>query len=119
MIKVEDHEAIRRAYFIEDKPIRQIARELHHGREVIRRAIASPELNRYTLQSPREAPVLGPYKARIEELVAENQKMPRKQWYTGDKIFEIIQQEGYQGAASTVRGYVAGTCLAFNEQSIK
>jgi transposase len=107
MIKVEDHEAIRRAYFIEEKPIRQIARELHHGREVIRRAIASPEPNRYSLQSPREAPVLGPFKARIEELVAENRQMPRKQGYTGDKIFEIIQQEGYQGAASTVRGYVA------------
>ena len=100
MIKVEDHEAIRRAYFVEEKPIRQIARELHHGREAIRRAIASPEPPSYTLQSPREAPVLGPYKARIEELVAGSQEMPRKQRYTGDKIFEIIQKEGYQGAAS-------------------
>jgi transposase len=107
MIQVEEHEAIRRSYFVEGKPIRQIARELRHGRELVRRVIASPEPARYTLQEPREAPVLGPYKARIQELVAESRRMPRKQRYTGDKIFEIIQQEGYQGAASTVRGYVA------------
>ena len=107
MIQVEEHEAIRRAYFVEVKSIRQIARELGHGRDVIRRAIDSPEPARYTLQEPREAPVLGPYKARIAELVAENRRLPRKQRYTGDKIFEIIQGDGYLGAASTVRGYVA------------
>jgi len=107
MIQVEEHEIIRRAYFVEEKSIREIARELNHGRELIRRAIASPEPARYTLQEPRDAPVLGPYKDRIEELVAESRRMPRKQRYTGDKIFEIIQKEGYRGAASTVRGYVA------------
>ena len=36
MIQVEDREAIRRAYFVEHKSIRAIARELQHGRNVIR-----------------------------------------------------------------------------------
>jgi len=107
MIKVEEHEAIRRAYFVEEKSIREIAREHHHGRDLIRRTIASPEPARYTLQEDRDSPVLGPYKERIRELVAANKSMPRKQRYTGDKIFELIRIEGYPGAASTVRGYVA------------
>ena len=39
MIIVEDYEAIRRAYYIEKKSIRQIAREQHHSRTTIRKAI--------------------------------------------------------------------------------
>jgi len=31
MITVYDRESIRRAYFLEDRSIRQIARELHHS----------------------------------------------------------------------------------------
>ena len=33
MIIVEDYEAIRRAYYLEKKSIRQIAREQHHSRK--------------------------------------------------------------------------------------
>lgn len=59
MIKVEEIERIRRAYYIEKKTIRQIARELNHGRKVVRQAIASAEPSKYTLKQPRSAPVLG------------------------------------------------------------
>jgi len=107
MIKVEEQEAIRRAYFVEGKSIRAIARELHHGRRVVRRAIASAEPDSYTLKKVRKAPVLGPYKARIHQLLAENETLPRKQRYTGHKIYQIIQQEDYTGCESTVRGYIA------------
>jgi transposase len=51
--------------------------------------------------------VLGPYKARIDVLLAENEQLPRKQRYTSRKIYEIIKAEGYSGSASSVRGYVA------------
>ena len=39
MIKVEDVEKIRRAYFLERMSIRKIGQVLRHGRRVIRRAI--------------------------------------------------------------------------------
>jgi transposase len=106
MIKVEEIERIRRAYYIEKKTIRQIARELNHGRTVVRKAIASAEPSKYTLKQARKAPVLGPYKARIDELLAENETMPRKQQYTWHKIYELIQKEGYQGSGSNLRHYI-------------
>jgi transposase len=106
MIKVDEIERIRRAYYIEKKTIRQIARELNHGRKVVRQAIASAEPSKYTLKQPRSAPVLGPYKARIDELLAENETMPRKQQYTWHKIYELIQQDGYQGSGSNLRHYI-------------
>jgi len=107
MIKVEKRESIRRAFFIGGKSIRAIAREFHCGRPTVRRAIASAEPAQYTLQQPREAPVLGPYKARIDQLLAENERLPRKQRYTGKKIYELIHKDGYTGSESGVRGYIA------------
>jgi transposase len=107
MISVEQRERIRRAYFVEEKSIRQIARELKCSRRSVRQAIASAEPGAYTLRSPRRAPVLGPYKERIRELLAENDRLPRKQRYTGHKICEQIQKAGYAGSESNVRHYLA------------
>jgi len=107
MITVQDRERIRQAYFIEQKSIRQIAREQHHAPKTIKKAIASSEAESYSLSKPRPAPVLGPYKAEIERLLAENEKMPRKQRYTTHKIYLAIQEQGYPGSEPTVRGYVA------------
>jgi transposase len=106
MISVEDREVMRRAYFIEKKSLRQIARELHVARKTVCKAIASAEAESYTLSVVRPAPILGPYKVRIEELLAENGSLPPKQRYTSHKIYEEIVKAGYRGGESTVRGYI-------------
>jgi len=107
MITVADREQIRRAYFLEGKSVRRIAREYHHSRATVEKALASAEPGVYTLQAPRPALVLGPYQARIAELLAENDRLPRKQRYTAHKIYQILCSEGFPGAESTVRGYVS------------
>jgi transposase len=106
MISVEDRERVRRAYFIEQKTQRQIAKELHLARKTVRKAIESAEPAVYTLREPRAAPMLDQYKARIDQLLTEATKMPRKQRYTGHKIFQLLQEAGYPGAESTVRRYI-------------
>lgn len=107
MIKVEEQEQIRRAYYVEKKSVRQIARELKYARQTVRKAIRSAEPEKYKLKQPRKAPVLGPYKERIEELLTENETMPPKQRYTSHRIYELIEAEGFTGSESTVRHYVA------------
>jgi len=104
---VDEYEVIRRAYFLEGKSIRAIAQERRHGRPLVRQALASAEPGGYTLKQSRSAPVLGSSKARIAELLAENETLPRKQRYTSHKICELITAEGYQGSESSVRAYVA------------
>jgi transposase len=106
MIQVDEREKIRRAYFFEHKSMRQIAREMKHSRTTVKAAIESAEPKEYTLQQPRPAPVLGPYKARIDELLAENDRLPSKQHYTGHKIYEDIYGRGYRGSESSVRRYI-------------
>jgi len=106
MISVEDREVIRRAYLIEKKSLRQIARELHVARKTVCKAIASAEGESYTLRVGRSAPVLGPYKARIDELLVENDNLPPKQRYTSHRIYEEMVEAGYRGGESTVRAYI-------------
>lgn len=106
MISMADYEAIRRAYFVDKKSIRQIARERGHSRKTVRKAIANPEPRSYTLQADRPAPVLGPFKDRIQQLWRQNRTLPRKQRWSARTIYLQIKKEGYAGAESTVRGFV-------------
>ncbi len=105
MITVEQHETIRRMYHLEQQSGRQIAKTLRISRQSVAKALQSDLAPTYTLSKPREAPHLGPYKARIDELLSENRRMPRKQRYTAHKIFQLLQTEGYAGSESSVQGY--------------
>lgn len=106
MITVKDREKIRRAYYIDGMSMRTIAREMKHGYWTIRNALDEAEQHPYTLQTPRPAPVLGPFKATVDKLLAEEASLPRKQRYTGQRIYEIIEKEGYTGSASGLRRYI-------------
>src|SRR5437660_5000888 len=104
---VEDYEAIRRAYYLEKKSIRQIAREQHHSRKTIRKAIDKVQRQPYQLVRPKPAPVFGAFQHRVDELLAKNKTLPAKQRYTTHKIYEVLVTEGYQGSESRVKIYVA------------
>src|SRR5205085_310699 len=105
MITVEQHETIRRMYHLEQQSGRQIAKTLGISRQSVSKALQSDLAPTYTLSKPREAPQLGSYKARIDELLSENRHLPRKQRYTAHKIFQLVQREGYAGSESSVQGY--------------
>jgi transposase len=106
MISVERRERIRRAYYVAGKSMRQIASELRHSYWTVRDAIESAEPRRYSLQAPKPAPVLGPYRVRIDELLLQSEQMPRKQRYTGHKMYELLKAEGYAGSESNLRRYI-------------
>ena len=106
MLTVKKWEQIRRAYHVEEKTIREIARETGHARRTVKRMIESDEPPGYRRRQPYRAYKLGPYKERIQELLAENKQLPRKQRWTAPMIFKEIRKAGFQGAESTVRHYV-------------
>jgi len=107
VLKVDQKEQIRRAFFIEGKSIRQIARERHHDRRTVRAAIRDAGPSRYKLTEPRSRPVLGPYVAIIDECLAKDQLSPPKQHHTSRRIYHrLVEEHGYTGGESTVRDYV-------------
>jgi transposase len=107
MKTVEDYEQIRKAFFVEGQSIRAIHRELQVDRETIRKAIVQAVPQPYQLSQDRPAPVLGPYKKRIQELLDESDKLPRKQRYTARTIYRLIRAEDYQGCEGSVHNYVS------------
>ncbi len=107
MITVENREALRRAYYLEHKSIRQIAREQHHSRRTVAKALKETEIPPYHHPTPKPTSVLGSFFNRVNELLTQNATFPRKQQYTAHKIYEILVAEGYQGSESHLRRYIA------------
>jgi len=107
MIQVDSQEQIRRAYFLENKSQRQIAKEFHHSRHTVAAALADPTASAYTQRVPRPTPVLEPYKPIIEEWLQEDRTAPPKQRRTARRIFtQLVEQHHFPGAESSIRRYV-------------
>lgn len=106
-IPEEEREQLRLAYHIEGKSIRQLAQETGRCRETIRNAVAEEPSQIEPEKQPRTSPVFGPFRERVEEILKENEKLPRKQRYTSHKIFELLQAEGYEGCESRIRQFMS------------
>jgi len=107
VLKVDQKEKIRRAFHIEGKSIRQIAREQHHDRRTVRAAIRDANPSCYKLTKPRFRPVLGPFVTVINGWLARDQFSPPKQCHTARRIYHrLVREYGYTGGESTVREYV-------------
>jgi transposase len=107
MIQVDEKELIRRAFFLDNKSQRQIAKEFHHSRRTIRAALANAAPNTYELRLARAAPVLAPYKSIIDQWLQDDRSAPRKQRRTAHRIYtQLCEEHHFPGAESTVRRYV-------------
>ncbi len=118
MLSETDRERIRRAFHLEKKSIRQIAKEEGCSRDTIRGAIANAPLKPYQLTRPKSAPVFGPYQPRVEALLDQNEQLPRKQRYTAHRIFEVLREEGYQGSESTIRHSISARKIASRQPDV-
>ncbi|NCC53411.1 MAG: IS21 family transposase [Spartobacteria bacterium] len=106
MLTVDQHAAIRHAFYHQGKSIRAIARELQLARQTVRKALQDPAPPTYTPTRRRAAPKLDAFRERIAALVEERNHQPRKQRYTSRRIYQLLVQEGYTGSESRVRGYL-------------
>ena len=107
MLTVDQREQIRRAYFIEGKSIRAIAREGRHDRRTVRKSLEDAGPPRYTLRVPRRRPILDSFVAIIDQWLREDECRPPKQRHTAHRIHDrLVSEFGFHGGESTVRQYV-------------
>ena len=109
MTKVEQFETIRRAVLVHGKSIRAVAQEQGVHRRTVREALND------AVPRPRRGPVREPkvlttaMRAQIDQWLVGDREVHRKQRHTARRIFRRLQAElDFQGAQSTVRGYVRG-----------
>jgi transposase len=107
MLTVDDYGQIRRA-FRDGMSIRDIARTFHHSRAKVRQILREAQPKPYTRSRPPGAPVLGPFRAVIDAILAADEDAPPKQRHTAMQIFRRLGAEhGYAGGYDQVRRYVA------------
>src|SRR6186997_2620205 len=98
MVTVETIGRIRRAFWVDKKPIRQIVRELRISRQTVRKAIRGSSVEFRYERQVQPQPRLGAYVARLDGLLEANSKRPARERLTARRLFELLRAEGYDGA---------------------
>ncbi|XAP11139.1 IS21 family transposase [Methylobacterium fujisawaense] len=108
MFVVETIAKIRRAFFVQQKPIKQICRELKVSRKVVRKVIRSEATTfRYTRTS-QPAPKLGPWREALDGMLLANAGKAPRERLTLIRVYEALRGLGYEGGYDAVRRYAKG-----------
>jgi transposase len=106
VLTVDDYGAIRRAHR-DGMTIRGIARAFHHSRYKIRQILVQSEPTPRLQTRNRPAPVLGPFQAVVDQILADDQNAPPKQRHTAMQVFRRLRDEhGYRGCYGQVQRYL-------------
>src|SRR5260221_181621 len=105
MLVVETIAKIRRAYFVQQKPIKAICRELGLSRKVVRKVLRSEATEfRYT-RSTQPLPKIGPWRDELDRLLAANEAKAPRERLTLIRVFEALRGSGHDGSYDAVRRY--------------
>ena len=106
MLVLETVVRIRREY-AGGKAIKAIARDLHVSRKVIRKAIRAPEGAFDYQRKVQPLPRIGPFQARLDTLLEENELRGRRERLRMTRIHDLLVREGFEGSYDAVRRYAA------------
>jgi transposase len=105
MLVVETIAKIRRAYFVQNKPIKTICREFRVSRRVVRKLIRSQATEFRYERSRQPLPRIDPWRDQLDGLLLENEGKPARERLTLIRIFEELRALGYEGSYDAVRRY--------------
>ena len=107
MILEESIGRVRRDHFVGKKGIKQIARERGLSRNTVRKILRSEETAFSYEREQQPFPQLGPFKERLEGLLAANVRKGRRERLRLTRIADLLEAEGYTGGYDAVRRYAA------------
>jgi transposase len=105
MLVVETIAKIRRAYFVQQKPIKVICRELGLSRKVIRKVIRSEATEFRYVRETQSLPKIGPWRDQLDALLLANEGKSSRERLTLIRLFETLRGLGYDGGYDAVRRY--------------
>ena len=80
-----------------DTSKREILRREQIHWETLKKILQYPEPPGYRITTPRAKPKIGPFLERIAQIIDSDKSLPKKQRHTAKRIYERIQEQGYQG----------------------
>ena len=105
MLVVETIAKIRRAYFVQKKPIKAICRELGLSRKVVRKVLRSDATEFHYRRETQPQPKIGPWRERLDTLLLANEGKAPRERLTLIRVFETLRGSGYDGGYDAVRRY--------------
>jgi transposase len=105
MLVVETVSKIRRAYFVQKKPIKEICRELRVSRKVVRKVIRSEATEFRYERETQPFPKIGAWRDQLDCLLSTNEDKPSRERLTLVRLFEELRGFGYEGGYDAVRRY--------------
>jgi transposase len=105
MLVVETIAKIRRAYFVQNRPIKTICRELRVSRKVVRKVIRSRATEFRYERGRQPRPRIDPWRDQLDGLLLENEGKPVRERLTRIRIFEELRALGYEGSYDAIRRY--------------
>ena len=107
MYKAEMYLRVRRACFVEGMSAREAARVYGLHRDTVRKMLKYSVPPGYQRDRPPSRPKLDPYKGVIDQILEEDQGVPKKQRHTAKRIYERLRDEhGFPGKYTIVKDYV-------------
>ena len=97
---------IRLAHHRDQKPIRQIARDMNLSRNTVRKIIRSDVTEQHYKRQTQPSPKLKPYQEQLTQALDEDHEKPKKQRRSAQLLFEMLQREGFTGGYDAVRRFV-------------
>src|SRR3954471_20924332 len=105
MLVVETVARVRRAYFVQEKSIKEIARDLKVSRKTVRKVIRSGATSFHYARGTQPAPKLGPWRDALDGLLLTNAGKSARERLTLMRLFEALRGLGYEGGYDAVRRY--------------
>ena len=97
---------IRRAYFEQRRPIKEIVRTLAVSRATVRRVIRSQKTEFKYERGVQPVPKLGEWVGVLSEILEKEVKLPRRDRRSTQRLFEELRGRGYDGAHDSVHRFV-------------
>src|SRR6202167_1104957 len=105
MLDLETIAKIRRAYFVQQKTIKAICRELRVSRKVVRKVLRSETTEFRYERSEQPLPRIGPWQDTLDGMLTSNEVKPVRERLTLIRVFEDMGGLGYEVGNDAVRLY--------------
>ena len=97
---------VRRAYFVQKRKIKAIARDLKLARNTVRQIVRAEDQTEHRyVRREQPRPRLGPHAAALEQMLGENARQPKRERLTYYRMFLELRRGGYAGGYDAVRRY--------------
>ncbi|MBV1703175.1 MAG: IS21 family transposase [Hyphomicrobiales bacterium] len=108
MLVLETIAKVRRAYFVQKKPIKAICRELMLSRKVVRKIVRSNATEFRYERETQSKPKIDPFRSELDALLTANEGKPARERLTLIRVFEELRGTGFEGSYDAVRRYAKG-----------